>query len=381
MASPSEFVDALRSRRPEWLAALETLVRHETPSRDKPALDRLADLLAERFRAIGGVVTVEPHATAGNHLRIRFFDDRTGGPPALVLAHYDTVWPVGTLATMPWRVEGDHAYGPGVFDMKASLVQAEFALRAIRDHGHVPPRPVELLITSDEEVGSTTSRALIEARARKAAFVLVLEPPLADGSFKTARKGVGAFTIRIEGRAAHAGVEPEKGVSAITELAHQILAVNALADPAAGTTVNVGVVAGGTTTNVVPAQATARVDVRAVTAAEAKRIEAAFASLAPVQPGITLDVTGGFNRPPMERTPAVADLCERAQRLANTLGLRPGEGSTGGGSDGNFAAALGVATLDGLGIEGAGAHATHEQIRIDSVIDRAALLAVLLLNL
>lgn len=374
------FVDEFRTLRPAWMTALEALVRHESPSRDKPALDALAGKLADRFAAIGGAVAIEPNPHGGDHLRIRFFDDRASGPPALLLAHYDTVWPVGTLAGMPFRVDGERIVGPGVFDMKASIVQAELALGSIARNRLAPPRPVEFLLTSDEEIGSPTSRALIEARAREAAHVLVLEPPLADGSLKTARKGVGAFRMAIDGRAAHAGVEPEKGISAVVELAHQILAIGVLADPGAGTTVNVGVVSGGTTTNVVPARAEARIDVRAVTGSEARRIESALLGLAPKLPGAKVTVEGGFNRPPMERTPQVAALFGRVQKLAAGL-LELGEGSTGGGSDGNFTAALGVPTLDGLGIEGAGAHASHEHIRADSLIERAALLAVLLLEL
>jgi glutamate carboxypeptidase len=237
------------------------------------------------------------------------------------------------------------------------------------------------LFTSDEEVGSPTSRALIEAQARASAYALVLESPLAGGRLKTARKGVGRFTVAITGRAAHAGIEPEKGISAVVELAHQILRLSDLADPAAGTTVNVGVVRGGSTPNVVPAEASARVDVRVTTLAEAARIEAAMAALRPVLPGATVTATGSFDRPPMERTPQSAALFERARAIAATLGQELTEGATGGASDGNFTAALGLPTLDGLGALGAGAHAADEHILIDSLPERAALLAALLLAL
>lgn len=377
-----EFIDQFRSRRPEWLAALRGLVEHESPSRDKPALDALARTLAGRLEAIGGRVEVVANPDGGDHVLARF-DGGPGGAgarPTLVLGHFDTVWPVGTLASMPFRVEGDRASGPGAYDMKASLVAVEFALRAIRAAGLTPGRPVEVLLTSDEEVGSPTSRALIEGRARGANHVLVVEPPLATGALKTARKGVGSYRVAVEGRAAHAGVEPEKGISAIDELARITLALHALTDLAAGVSVNVGVVEGGTTSNVVAATASARVDVRAVTVAQAEALDAAIRSPRPHHPAARLTITGGFNRPPMERTPAGAALFERARLIGRPLGLDLGEGSTGGGSDGNFTAALGIPTLDGLGIHGAGAHAAHEQVDLTSFPARAALLAGLLLD-
>jgi glutamate carboxypeptidase len=376
-------LDYLTPLQGAMLEAVEALVSHESPSRDKAALDALAGKLAMRFAALGAEVGRVPNSSGGDHLRARLGFGRVSGPapPALLLAHFDTVWPVGTLARMPFRVEGGRASGPGVYDMKASLVLAEFALRTLQDLGLDPPRSVELVLTSDEELGSPTSRGLIEEAARRSAYVLVPEPPLADGALKTARKGVGRFTVEVAGRAAHAGVEPEKGVSAVVELAHQVLAVQALADPVAGTTVNVGVVQGGTTSNVVPAAATAAIDVRAATLAEARRVEAAMAALRPVLPGARLAVTGGFNRPPMERTPAIAALFGRAREIGYTLGLELTEGATGGGSDGNFTAALGVPTLDGLGTPGGGAHADHEYILIDELPRRAALLAALLLSL
>ena len=372
----------IRAQQSGWLDALRRLVEHESPSRDKPALDALACILAGRLEAIGGRVEVVANPDGGDHLIARF-DGGHGGAeerPTLVVGHFDTVWPAGTLASMPFRVEGDRAFGPGVYDMKASLVQVEFALRAIRAAGLTPGRPVEVLLTSDEEIGSPTSRPLIEERARAASHVLVIEPPLANGALKTARKGVGAYRVTVEGRAAHAGVEPEKGISAIDELARITLALHALTDLAAGASVNVGVVAGGTTANVVAASASARVDVRAVTVAQAEALDAAIRALRPHHPDARLTITGGINRPPMERTPGGVGLFERARLVGQALGLDLGEGSTGGGSDGNFTAALGVPTLDGLGIEGAGAHATHEQVDLASFPARAALLAGLLLE-
>ena len=376
-----EILDLMRSQRAEWLEALAELVEHESPSRAKPSLDALARKLANRLEAIGGEVEVIANPDGGDHVLARFFGSDSDLKPALLLGHFDTVWPLGTLASMPFRVEDGKAFGPGVFDMKASLVEAEFAIDGLRKLGRQPPRPVEVLITSDEEIGSPTSRRLIEETARQAEYVLVLEPPLADGSLKTARKGVGHFVVEIEGKPAHAGVEPRKGISAIEELARQILYLHALTDHDAGISVNVGVVEGGTTSNVVAARASARVDVRATTLEQARVIEDAIRQASPHLAGTRVTIHGGFNRPPMERTEAVADLFERARVIARTIGLELGEGSTGGGSDGNFTAAIGLPTLDGLGIQGSGAHAVHEQIELDSLPERTALLAALLMEL
>jgi glutamate carboxypeptidase len=265
--------------------------------------------------------------------------------------------------------------------MKASLVLVEYALRALRELNRIPPRPIRILFTSDEEIGSATSREHIEAEARASAYALVMESPLPGGRLKTARKGVGHFHLDVDGRAAHAGVEPEKGVSAILELAHQIIRLHELADPAHGTTVNVGVVKGGSTSNVVPAHALAHIDVRVKSRAEAERMTTALHALEPVLPGARLTVEGDFDRPPMERTPAIVALFERVREIGRSLGLELGEGATGGASDGNLTAALGVPTIDGLGALGAGAHAIDEHIVVDSLATRAALLACLLLEL
>jgi glutamate carboxypeptidase len=377
-----EVLDMMRSRKTEWLAALAALVEHESPSRDKPALDSLAKKLAARFEAIGAKVELIPNSTGGDHVLARFFNDGDSDrEPALVLGHYDTVWPLGTLASMPFRVDGDKAFGPGVFDMKASLIEAEFAIDGLIKLKRKPPRPVVVLLTSDEEIGSPTSRSLIEETARNSEYVLVLEPPLPDGSLKTARKGVGHFVVEVEGKPAHAGVEPGKGRSAILELAHQVIDLHALTDLDSGITLNVGVIEGGTTANVVAARASARVDVRASTLDQAAIIEQAIRQAQPHVTGTRLTISGGFNRPPMERTEAVGRLFERARAIGRNMGLELGEGSTGGGSDGNFTAALGLPTLDGLGIAGSGAHAVHEQIELDSLPERTALLASLLAHL
>lgn len=361
------------------LDLIARLVHLESPSTDKVLLDVCADELAALFARIGTVERIA-NSAGGDHLRVTVTDVAEPSlPPALVLCHYDTVWPAGTISQRPFTLTDDRAFGPGAYDMKASIAMVYTALGGF---GHPAPRlrrPVIVLLTSDEEIGSPTSRKLIEATAQQVAHVLVIEPPTEpDGALKTARKGGGAFRVTITGRAAHAGVEPEKGVSALTELAHQILAVNGLANPAIGTTVNVGVAGGGTRPNVVPAEAWMEVDVRVWTQAEAARIEAGMAALQPITPGTQVQVSGSVRRPPMERTPASVALFTRAQELGAALGLEIREGSTGGGSDGNFTAALGIPTLDGLGCPGAGAHADHEQISRRGLIERTALLCALL---
>jgi glutamate carboxypeptidase len=373
----------LEDRREAMLARLAELVGHESPSKDKAALDPLARGLAGRLENLGAEVSLIANPEGGDHLRARWAapgaaDDSA---PALVLGHFDTVWPHGTLAARPFRVAEGRAYGPGSYDMKAGLVMLEFAIEAIRARGSALSRPIVVLWTSDEEIGSPRSRPLIEAEARRAAYVLVLEPPLADGRLKTARKGVGRFRLVVEGRPAHAGVEPEKGVSAVVEMAHQILRLHGLNDPGAGTSVNVGVIRGGSVANVIAAEAVATIDVRARTLDEARRVEAALRSSAPVLEGARVSVDGGLNRPPMERSPRGIALFEQVRAIGRGLGLDLGEGSTGGGSDGNFTAALGVPTLDGLGAPGAGAHAVDEHVLIAPLAFRTALLAASLLEL
>jgi glutamate carboxypeptidase len=379
VAGVSEFAGEVRA----MVGRLAELVSIESPSHDKPALDGLATLLASLLREAGAAVDVVPNIHGGDHL-IGRFSGPAGQRPALVLAHFDTVWPIGTLERMPFRLdETGRAHGPGVFDMKASLVVFLAVMEQLKKFGNVAPRPIWALFTSDEEIGSPTSRRLIETLAVDSAYALVLEPALADGGLKTSRKGVGRFHLDVEGKAAHAGVAPQQGRNAIVELAHQILRLEDLQDITAGTTINVGVIRGGTTTNVVPAHASAEIDVRVATGAEETRIESALAALRPVNPDIRLTLRGSFNRPPMERTSANRTLFEKARELARAepLCLELTEGSTGGGSDGNFTSALGIPTLDGLGPRGSGAHADDEHILIDSLPQRAALILCLLLGL
>jgi glutamate carboxypeptidase len=363
----------------DWAVALiDAFVRLESPSGDPVALDRCGAAIAHEMAALGGRVTTIPTPAAGDHLRAEF---GAGASQILLLGHFDTVWPVGQLERMAVRQEDGRLYGPGAFDMKAGIAIALLAMRALQEASARPAHRVVMLWTTDEEVGSTTSRALIEAEARRSRAVLVLEPSLPGGALKTARKGVGDFHIRATGIAAHAGLDPGKGASAIHELAWQVGRLTELADPARGVTVNVGTIAGGGRGNVVADLAEADVDVRIPTRADAERIAAAFAALAPRDPRVTLEVTGGINRPPLERTPQVAALFALAQVVAAELGRTLEEGAAGGGSDGNFTAALGIPTVDGLGAEGDGAHALHEHVLVEPLAFRAALLGGLLVHL
>jgi glutamate carboxypeptidase len=379
------------------LQFIRWLVEQESMSREAEFTRRIAERLASRFKEIGGDVDLFNDPRYGSTLRARFDIDDAGNnrsrpekdPPrqsadktaqkqVLVVGHLDTVWPIGTLARRPFRVEEGRAYGPGIFDMKAGVAIAFFAVRALRRLGLKPRRPVTLLLTCDEETGSHFSREIIEEETHRTDTALVLEPPIPGGKVKTGRKGVGEFELIIKGRSAHSGNDPRAGISAVTELAHQTLAINAMTDYERGTTLNVGVVKGGVLSNVIAAEARAWIDLRFAIEEEGKRIEAAMSSLEPVVEGASLEVRGGINRPPLVRTPAVAALFEHAKRLAGEIGFELEEGSVGGGSDGNFIAALGVRVLDGLGVDGAGAHAEHEHIVIEDIPRRAALLSRLI---
>ncbi len=373
----------LRDRRAAMTALLAALVEAESPSDDPGRVDAAGQLFAAAAADAGGCPSRVPCAGAAAAVRVAFAGREPGSAPLLLIGHLDTVWPVGTAAARPFRTDGELAFGPGVFDMKAGLVQGLFALSALRALGRSPRRPVVFLATPDEELGSRASRAVIEAEARRAAAALVLEPAAGPhGALKTARKGVGWYRLVVTGRPAHAGLDPGKGVSALEELSRLILACHALSDPARGTTVNVGVASGGTRANVVAAEASAEVDVRVSSRQEADRVDAAIRALRPVHPEAGLAVEGGLNRPPMERSAATARLFAQAQAAAAALGLGElAEAAVGGGSDGNFTAALGVPTLDGLGAVGDGAHALHEQVRLDRMPERAALLARLLEDL
>ena len=361
------------------IATIERLVGIESPSTDKAAVDRCGAELAGMLTAAGATVSTVGQSARGDHIRARFAGARSG-EPILLLGHFDTVWALGTLDKMPLRRHGARLHGPGTFDMKAGIAIGLAAVQALRAT-NTPCPPVHMLWTSDEEVGSGTSRASIEDEARQARAVLVLEPALPGGGLKTARKGCGEFELTVHGVAAHAGLDPGKGASAIHELAHQIAAIERLQDLPRGVSVNVGVVSGGTRPNVVADEARAVVDVRAPTREGTERVETALRGLQPGRPGTRLMIRGGFDRPPMERTPAVARLFGLAATVAAELGDALREGSAGGGSDGNFTAALGVPTLDGLGAIGDGAHAAHEHIDVDTLPLRVALVAGLIARL
>ncbi len=362
----------------EMLRVLKQAVEIESPSDNKAALDRCGEFLAAEFERLGGKITRYPEKEAGDHLKADF-PGRPGSKPLLLLGHFDTVWPMGTLVGMPFRVEHGRVRGPGVLDMKAGIVMMMFALRALRSLNHAAHRTVTVLLDTDEEVGSATGRPLVETTAKECEAVLVLEPAQGtSGCLKTSRKGVGHYTIQVRGRAAHAGVDFEKGRSAIVELSRQILEVTKFTDPGRGITVNPGVIQGGTRTNVVAAEASVEVDVRIARAADAHQLEQKFAALRPFDPDCSLKVSGGINRPPMERTAGTVRLFHVAQQQAKKLGMAVEEAATGGGSDGNFTSALGLPTLDGLGGVGEGAHATSESIVLEELPRRTALLASLI---
>jgi glutamate carboxypeptidase len=364
---------------------IETLVGLESPSTDKSAVDRCGAELSRRIEALGGAVTRLDGGPRGDQIRAEF----AGSPHAprrpplgvLLLGHIDTVWPVGQLDRMPLREEAGRLYGPGIFDMKAGIAVSMLAVRALRDLA-LPDAPrVTMLWTTDEEVGSQISRAAIESCARDSDAVLVLEPSLPGGAAKTSRKGCGDFELTVHGVSAHAGLDPGKGASAIHELAHQIVAITALQDPGLGVTLNVGRISGGSRTNVVADVARASIDVRVPTMADALTIEQALRGLRPQLARTRLEIEGGVSRPPLERGPGVIRLYEIAREVARALGQDLMEGGAGGGSDGNFTAALGVPTLDGLGPRGDGAHALHEHVELDDLTWRAAFVAALLSRL
>lgn len=372
---PRQILDYCTGQRDWLLDFIEALVAIESPSDDPVAVNHCGAELASRLAALGGVVTRVSASTAGDHLRVSF---GSGTRQILMLGHFDTVWPVGQLDRMPLKREAGRLYGPGVFDMKGGIGLATLATRAVLDAGWLANCQVVMLWTTDEEIGSTTSQALIEAEARRSEAVLVFEPSLPGGGLKTSRKGVGQFEMHVRGVSAHAGLDPGKGISAVRELARQITAIDDLQDPASGVTVTVGVIAGGTRANVVPAEARAIIDARAITRADADRVERHMKALVPFLQGAQLTVTGGFDRPPLERTAGVVRLFEMAREVARELGQTLEEGSAGGGSDGNFTAALGVPTLDGFGAVGDGAHALHEHVEIEALVPRAAVIAGLL---
>jgi len=355
----------------EVLAEVQTLVGLESPTTDKAAVDRVGKHLAVQLaQAAGAEIAWHPQPRWGDH-----FEARVGRGPrrVLLLGHVDTVWPVGTLERMPCRIDGDRLTGPGCFDMKYGDVQALWALRALVESGAVGDKTFVFFVNTEEEVGSPTSRPILEQLAAQAECTLVLEPSLGtEGAVKVWRKGVGMYRLAVRGVAAHAGADPEKGRSAVLELAQQIVDLDRINDLAKGTTVNVGVIRGGTRQNVVAASAEAEIDLRARTMDEARRADERIRTRPTFVPGTSVRIEGGLNRPPMEETPASRRLYDLAKRLAAEEGIALAATGTGGGSDGNFTAALGIPTLDGLGAVGDGAHADTEHILVSAIAPRLA---------
>jgi glutamate carboxypeptidase len=348
---------------------LRRLVELESPTGDRERIARIGRFLAAELEALGARVRFEGEALVGR------IGEGDGG--LLLAAHMDTVWPAGTLTRMPFRVEDGHAWGPGALDMKAGIVTGVEALRRSR----ALARPITFLVTADEEIGSPRGRAVVEALAEPADAVLVLEPPVRDGTITTARSGLARYQMRITGRAAHAGNGSRAGVSAVEELAHQTLALHELPRRVEGARVNVGQVGGGTGDNVVAGEAWARIDARAWTSEAQARLERAIRGLEPRLEGAAIEIAGGITRPPMIPTPEAAAVAERAIGIAHRLGIRLDQHTSAGGSDGNFAAAVGACVLDGLGPTGVGAHATDERVSLESLAERVALLGALLAEL
>lgn len=383
-ANPSTnlWLDRLNYFQQHQATLVETIrefVEIESPSDNKLAADRMGSLLAARFEAAGGRATVHRAQDYGDNVQIDF-PGRDKIKPVLLLGHFDTVYPLGTLSTMPCKTHGDRLHGPGVLDMKAGIALMLYAIQALQSwHGGLP-RPVTVFLVSDEEVGSYSSRKITEALARESAAVLVLEPAAGGGAVKTARKGVGEYFLTAKGIASHAGLDPGKGHSAILELAHQITKMwkwNSVRD---GVSVNPGVIRGGTRTNVVAAEAVIEIDVRIKRAKQAAALDRKFRSLKPVDKHCKLEIRGGINRMPMERNGGVVGLYKKAQAVAKEVGWKLDEAAVGGGSDGNFTAGIGIPTLDGMGAVGEGAHAVHEHIVISDLPRRALLLAGMIEN-
>ena len=371
-----------QSRMAEMTALAEELVAMESPSFQKRLVDDLGGRLHHDWEKLGGAVRVHRSENFGNHLQIDFAAGANGAnrKPVMLLGHFDTVYEAGTLTKMPCKLAGNKLYGPGVYDMKGGIVMMMHAIAALREaNGGALPRPVRVWLVTDEEVGSGSSRAMTEKLAKECAAVLVLEPSLGvKGALKTARKGVGTFILKVAGVAAHSGVDFEKGASAVLELARQIDRVSAFTNMKKGITINVGIIRGGTRTNVVAESAEAEVDARVSKMADAAKLEKMFKSLKLFDKRCKITVTGGINRPPLERTKKVEGLFKLAQSISKVLGFKIEEKSTGGGSDGNFTAALGVPTLDSLGCVGDGAHASHEHVLVSEFPKRTALVAGLI---
>ena len=378
---PLELLRVLKPQLPDMLRVLKRFVTSESPSLEKAATDRCCTVVAKEWRRSGAHVERISQTHRGDHLRITFVPEnsRTAGQ-LFVLGHYDTVYSTGTLKEMPFRISGGKAYGPGIFDMKAGTVQALFALHALQQAKVHLQKQIVFLWTSDEEIGSESSRKLIETEARRSDAVFVLEPSFGPrGLVKTARKGVGTAELLVQGRASHAGLAPEEGINAVHELAAQLTRIEKWNDARRGISINADIVEGGTRTNVIAEHARAVLDLRALRASDMRNVERRLHALRPVHKGAKLKITGGFDRPPLERKVSAA-LFARAKSLAKHINLALAECTAGGGSDGNFTGALGIPTLDGIGAVGDGAHSDHEYVLIHTMPARAALLAALLVT-
>jgi glutamate carboxypeptidase len=377
---PSEQLAYFRKQQSNILDTIQQLVEIESPSDLKAAVDRLSTVLASRFSELGGKVQLHRQEKFGNHLQISFAGATRNAKPVLLLGHMDTVYSIGAISKMKYRIAKGRVFGPGVLDMKAGIALGFHVIEALLAwHKGRLPRPVTVLLVSDEETGSQSSRAITEKLARQSEAVLVVEPASGlNGAVKTSRKGVGGYTLNVTGKAAHSGLDFKKGHSAILELARQTIEISQLSDIKRGITLNVGKISGGTRVNVVPAEASASIDVRVATKKDAAEMHRRLRALKSFDRNCTISVTGEINRPPMQRTSGVVALYNKAQAIAESLGWRLEEAAVGGGSDGNFTAALGIPTLDGLGAVGEGAHAEHESVVISGLPRRAALLAGLI---
>ncbi len=375
---------ALQARQPEIEALIQSLVEIESPSGDEQGSRAVVDVLVQNASRLSCVDEIErvDAPDFGQNLVIKAFHKQNNARQILVVGHTDTVHERGSVAERPWRREAGRIYGPGIFDMKANCALAIEVLRALSELNVAPAFGVTLALTCDEEVGSLSGWPLLErlARSQETRCALVMEPPASGGRVKTGRKGTGVFAIRVEGKAAHAGLEPEKGASAILELARQTEHLHALNLSGSGITLNVGVVHGGTRSNVVAAEAEGEIDVRFSTAAESREIERIFSNIKSIDDRTKVFVSGGISRPPMERTAAVIELYEKARAVAAEIDFQLGEAQVGGASDGNFIAAIGIPVLDGLGISGDGAHAVHEHIEADDIARRGAIIGGLLME-
>ena len=381
---PRKIFAALQQRQPEIEKFMQALVEAESPSGDEEGSRAVVDLLAQAASQLECVTKIDRASVPGfgQHLVIRAFQEQSDAGQVLLVGHTDTVHSRGSLSERPWRRESGRIYGPGIFDMKANCVLAIEVLRVLSELKATPDFAVTVVLTCDEEVGSLSGWPLLEqiASAQHTRCAFVMEPPASGGRVKTSRKGTGMFAIKVQGKAAHAGLEPEKGASAILELARQTEQLHALNLSGSGITLNVGVVHGGTRSNVVAAEAEGEIDVRFSTEAESVEIERILSNLKPVDKRTKVFVSGGINRPPLERTAAVVELFEKGRALAAELDFELGEAQVGGASDGNFLAAMGIPVLDGLGISGDGAHAVHEHIEAEDIARRGALIGGLLLS-